>query len=214
MPVVRGASPLDVDLAAAILAEAFHHDPTTRWVVADDGQRMKSLRAFFLASLTHDWMTAALVDVVGDPVEAVAVWIPHSVAAPHADNVELERAVARAWGPHLPRAQTIFALMDSYRPSDPHWYLVFMGTRPSAQGRGLGSALLRHGLRRSDRSGVGSFLEASAPSNLKLYARFGFETTSEICLPQGPTFWAMRRPAAPPGVNERWRRGDGPAAGG
>ena len=36
--------------------------------------------------------------------------------------------------------------MANYHPREPHWYLPLMGVDPTCQGKGLGSALMRHAL--------------------------------------------------------------------
>ena len=75
----------------------------------------------------------------------------------------------------------------------PHFYLAVLGTDPSAQGRGLGSAVLRGVLDQCDRDGVGAFLESSKESNIAYYARHGFRVTEEVRLTRGPSMWRMWR---------------------
>lgn len=69
------------------------------------------------------------------------------------------------------------------RPSDPHWYLATLGTDPRAQGKGVGSALVRSGLERCDREGAHAYLECMEHLVL-YYERFGFEMTGEIEMPE------------------------------
>jgi predicted N-acetyltransferase YhbS len=69
------------------------------------------------------------------------------------------------------------------RLSDPHWYLATLGTDPRAQGKGVGSALVRSGLERSDREGAHAYLECMEHLVL-YYERFGFEMTGEIEMPE------------------------------
>jgi ribosomal protein S18 acetylase RimI-like enzyme len=75
----------------------------------------------------------------------------------------------------------------------PHWYLAILGTEPAAQGRGIGSALLRPVLDRCDADGVGAYLESSKERNIAFYARHGFRVTGELKLPRGPRVWLMWR---------------------
>lgn len=82
-----------------------------------------------------------------------------------------------------------------YRPAEPHWYLAQIGTDPAAQGRGVGSALMREGLARCDADRLPVYLESSKESNVPFYERFGFAVTSEIKLPDGPVVWGMWRDA-------------------
>lgn len=41
--------------------------------------------------------------------------------------------------------------MGAYHPTEPHWYLPFIGVDPVKQGSGYGSALLKHALQNADR---------------------------------------------------------------
>jgi GNAT superfamily N-acetyltransferase len=43
---------------------------------------------------------------------------------------------------------------DDFHPKGPHWYLPLIGVDATKQGRGYGSALLRHALERCDRDGL------------------------------------------------------------
>jgi GNAT superfamily N-acetyltransferase len=69
-------------------------------------------------------------------------------------------------GPLLPYAH--------HRDLPPHWYLLYIGTTPPRQGRGLGGALLRSVLDRCDVEGVPAHLEATCERNVPLYRRRGF----------------------------------------
>ncbi|KAJ5209958.1 Acyl-CoA N-acyltransferase [Penicillium cf. griseofulvum] len=55
----------------------------------------------------------------------------------------------------------------------PHYYLDMLGVNPCYQGKGLGSKLLKWGLKRADDEGVEVFLSAS-PAGKPLYAKHGF----------------------------------------
>jgi ribosomal protein S18 acetylase RimI-like enzyme len=81
-------------------------------------------------------------------------------------------------------------------PTEPHWYLVVLGVRPSHQGHGHGSRLVAAGLHHADRDGTASYLEASDPANVAFYQRFGFAVVDHALplVPDGPTHIAMRRP--------------------
>ena len=83
--------------------------------------------------------------------------------------------------------------MDDLHPSDDHWYLPLTGVDPVAQGRRLGTALLRHALQTCDRDGLPAYLEATSPRNRNLYARHGFRTVEIIQAGTSPPLWAMLR---------------------
>jgi GNAT superfamily N-acetyltransferase len=65
-----------------------------------------------------------------------------------------------------------------------------------AQGRGLGSALLRHVLATCDGDALPAYLEATNPRNRDLYARHGFDVVEVIQAGTSPPLWAMLREPA------------------
>jgi ribosomal protein S18 acetylase RimI-like enzyme len=58
----------------------------------------------------------------------------------------------RACRRHLPRALRMQKLMETKhkQQSESHYYLAYIGTDPASQGKGYGTALLHHTLRRCD----------------------------------------------------------------
>ncbi len=67
----------------------------------------------------------------------------------------------------------------------PHYYLQFLAVLPALQSRGIGSALLRHGLERSDAEGTPVYFESTSPRNRALYERHGFVCQRVFTLPDG-----------------------------
>lgn len=66
------------------------------------------------------------------------------------------------------------------------WYLVYLGTKPPARGKGYGKALIRHGTDRADKDGVPCYLESSNVVNLRLYQAMGFELCKQVWMgPRG-----------------------------
>jgi ribosomal protein S18 acetylase RimI-like enzyme len=96
-------------------------------------------------------------------------------------------------------ARGLLEVQRNHPADPPHWYLAVLGTDPSAQGRGLGSATLAPVLERCDADGVGAYLESSKERNIDFYARHGFRVTAELRLPRGPSVWPMWREPQPNG---------------
>ena len=69
-----------------------------------------------------------------------------------------------------------------------------MAVDPTAQGQGIGSALLAAVLERADRDGFPAYLEASCPENQRLYERHGFVTVGELNVSDCPALYPMWRP--------------------
>jgi len=73
------------------------------------------------------------------------------------------------------------------------WHLDSIGVEPSAQGRGIGSALVESGLTRARVDQAGVFLETGTPRNVPYYERFGFRVVEDPYAPDGgPRIWFMR----------------------
>lgn len=84
--------------------------------------------------------------------------------------------------------------LEALHPHSPHAHLVFLGVATAAQGKGVGSAILKQTLASLDASGTMAFLETTTPRNVALYERHGFVVTGELNVP-GLQLWTMTRQA-------------------
>ena len=100
-------------------------------------------------------------------------------------------------GPRIVRCAAGLLYFASHHPKERHWYLQMLGTEPTQQGHGLGSAVIAPVLERCDRDGERIYLESSKKRNIPFYERHGFEVTAEIQVPRGPVVWAMWRDPRP-----------------
>jgi GNAT superfamily N-acetyltransferase len=196
-PVTRLATPGDIPALASMLARAFYDDPVSIWSIPPQALRALALERFQAARLLHliaheqVWMTAERT--------CAALWAPpdnwKTTARQH---VELARVLVHprlVWRTPL-IAGGLLGIERRHPTKPPHWYLAILGTDPSVQGRGLGSATLAPVLEQCDRDGVGAYLECSKERNIDFYARHGFRVTEELALPRGPRLWMMwRQPA-------------------
>jgi GNAT superfamily N-acetyltransferase len=195
LTIVGQASEDDAPALARTLALAFQHDPVARWFLPRDEDRLDRLERGFESiylrrlSLPHH-LTYTSPDRAG-----AALWIPPGAwETGTLESLRLLPHLARAFGRDLPRALRGMAAMEAAHPREPHYYLPFVGVRPTAQGRGLGTALLRPMLERCDREGMAAYLEATSPRNRVLYERLGFALVEEMPLPgDGPPLWRMWR---------------------
>jgi GNAT superfamily N-acetyltransferase len=94
----------------------------------------------------------------------------------------------------LRRDMLVDDAMSAARPSIPHYYLYAIGVRPGHQGQGIGSRLLKEGLRVVDDAHMPAYLESSNDANVSLYERYGFEVTDVLKPGNGcPPLWLMWR---------------------
>ncbi|GAB42074.1 putative acetyltransferase [Gordonia terrae NBRC 100016] len=188
MVPVSVSTTTDVELAAALLAQAFADDPVTVWMQPDTSRHLVMFRTL----LKYSHGPKATLDLAmrdGQPVGAAA-WDPpgHKVSA--TAQVVSMVGFFRAMGSRMSRGMKLEEEFGKRRPKEPHWYLGQIGA--PVHGVGVGTSLLGH---RLDQIDGPAYLECSNVRNVPLYERFGFTVTEEFELPlDGPTVWAMYRP--------------------
>jgi len=207
LPPIRRAVAAEIPELARMLTRAFLDDPVACWAYPPDPRRPRALEHFQATRLrqliVHDevWTSEDLC--------SAALWAPpghwHSTLR---ETAQIAPAFAhpRLWA-RLPVAAIGWDRLERSHPRTPaHLYLALLGTDPSAQGRGLGSAVLAGVLERcdaepelsteagSDRyAGMPCYLESSKERNISFYERFGFKVLEEIKLLRGPPMWRMWR---------------------
>ncbi len=189
---VREAAVADRARIVACLSRAFEDDPVSRFLFPKDRSRLSRLVGFYREVIR---ITGPEGVVYTDPrVRGAAIWrapSPARVGRMRAlrDGLRMLLVLRRA----VSRALLLEQAISAERPREPHWYLAILGTDPSQQGRGVGSALIDPVLRRCDEEGLPAYLESSKEENIPFYERHGFRVTQALTIPDGPTLWSMRR---------------------
>lgn len=132
---------------------------------------------------------------VDPPLTGAALWLaPGDWHTSVREDLALARCLVQPrLLPRLPTVIRGIKQVEAIHPTTPHWYLAILGTEPAAQGRGVGSALMRPLLDRCDEDNIGAYLESSKEANIDFYARHGFKVIGEHGLPRGPRIWPMWR---------------------
>ena len=82
----------------------------------------------------------------------------------------------------------------------PHYYLWGVAVDPAEQGKGIGDALIRSFLARTDAEGMPVYLETHDRRNVGYYERYGFELVLQTSIPKHDLpIWCMRRQPAESG---------------
>ena len=189
---VRDAVRADAPTMSGVLVRAFDADPVMTWMFADAERRRRIYPRMMTGLIRHTYLYRGGCQVAGQDgvLQGVALWIPPGraklplwrqlLAAPTmianagpAQFVRISRRGAR-----------LDAVLKAAHPEEPHWYLAVLGTEPSAQGTGVGGALLRSRLAECDRDGRPAYLEC-IDGNVPIYERFGFKVISDIQIPDG-----------------------------
>lgn len=187
----RAATTEELPRAIATLVAAFIADPITRFACPDAHAYLEAMpllfRVFGGASFEH-----GSAQVSAD-LRGVSLWLPPGV---HPDEERMEGLLReRTPAAHLDDMLATLEAMGESHPEEPHWYLPLIGVDPSAQGSGLGGALMRDAAARFDAEGALAYLESSNPRNISLYERHGFEAIGRIQIGAAPLVTPMvRRP--------------------
>jgi GNAT superfamily N-acetyltransferase len=191
---VRLATRADAAAMAAGLADAFGDDPVFRWFSGQDDCEQR-MRPFWRAVVRESVRPADHLCFAWRDGDGSAVWRGVNrwkVAFP--EVVRSTPGMVAALRLRVPVALRYLSTMEKAHPTEPHYYLEFIGTRRARQGQGGGTKLLAPMLARCDDEGVGAYLESSNPRNVPFYARHGFVERDRI----------IGAPGAPP-VTPMWR---------
>jgi GNAT superfamily N-acetyltransferase len=193
MNAVREVTRADADPLAEVLGRAFADDPLWQWMFPRRPERMAAMFAMLLHNARLPNGVSELAEQDGH-VLAGALWDPPGRwRVPVTTQLRQLPGMLRVLGTRTYSVLRGLAEIEQAHPIEPHWYLAVLGTEPRAQGRGLGSALLRSRLARCDDLRFPAYLESSKESNVAYYERFGFRATGEIPVPGGPSVWPMWR---------------------
>lgn len=174
------------------LSLAFEDDPVMSFLFPHARTRTRRLTSFYavvLPLIADHGLVHADTDLHG-----AAVWLAPSPPRPgRLEGALLALRMLFTLRGSAGRADALNQTILPARIHEPHWYLALLGTEPSQQGRGLGSALLAPNLEKCDQQGLPAYLESSKQANVPFYQRHGFEVVCELTVPGGPSVWPMLR---------------------
>lgn len=186
---IKSATPQDEAAVADVLTLAFCTDPAARWSWSDPRRYLASFPRFVRA-FGGQAFPRGTAHVIGG-YRGAALWLPPGVEP---DEAAMGALMQETVDQHaLSDAGALIERMASYHPTEPHWYLPLIGIDPACQGKGLGSALMRHALGECDREGSLAYLESSNPANVPLYQRHGFALLGTIQVGSSPEIFPMLR---------------------
>jgi GNAT superfamily N-acetyltransferase len=189
--IKTSASASDEASTIDVLVRAFSEDPVAQWIWPDSQQYQMYFPSFVrvFGGKAFTYGSAYYVDGYA----AAALWLPPDVLPDEDTLISIfQRTVSKQTQKDV---FTVFDQMGRYHPSEPHWYLPLMGVDPLKQGKGFGSALMKHALVQCDQDNKPAYLESSNPRNIPFYERYGFELLSTIQIGTSPHIFPMlRRP--------------------
>ncbi len=200
-PVLVGpARADDLETCARVLTDAFVDEAGLNYWLRQGRHKERARRRFFDAAVrdvVHPardlWLARANDEALG-----AAIWLKPGLKAfdfsPLRQVAIMPLLYATSGIAGSMRGFDMGDRLAAHHPREPHAHLVFLGVASAAQGRGVGSAILKETLAPVDAQALVAFLETSTARNVALYQRHGFEITAELDLP-GLHMWSMTRPA-------------------
>ncbi|MEQ1706947.1 MAG: GNAT family N-acetyltransferase [Terricaulis sp.] len=187
-PMVRLARAGEERDVASVLTDAFADEAGLNYWLRQGRAKTRARARFFDAAVrdvVHPGRDLWLAELDGARVGA-AIWLGPGLKAfdfsplQQIAMIPLLYAIAGVGG--ALRGLALGEKLDALHIKSPHAHLVFLGVSPSAQGRGLGSAILKATLAPLDVAGVTALLEATTERNVALYQRHGFEVAENLHL--------------------------------
>jgi ribosomal protein S18 acetylase RimI-like enzyme len=199
-PRVRVARDDDTATVSRVLCNAFVDEAGLNYWLRQGAGKEQARQTFFdaaVADAVHPERDLWLAECDGACLGG-AIWLGPGCKAydftfwKHVTMTPLLLRIAGVAG--MARGLSLAEKLEAHHPHEPHAHLAFLGVATAAQGRGVGSAILKTTLAPLDATGTTAFLETTTPRNVALYQRHGFEVTGEIALP-GLVIWTMMRRA-------------------
>lgn len=178
----------DKNRVIEILCSSFIDDPQTNYIIGEEGN--KSLRMKCLMAYAFEYgMVNGRVELTENKM-AVAIW-KNFVSA----NISIHLVVEKVrflyhFGLNrLKTIKTMEKLISNQYPTNRKFdYLWFLGTHPTAQGLGYGTAMLNANIEKACLQNVDVYLETSTTSNVAYYSRKGFTQYESITISCRRTF--------------------------
>jgi GNAT superfamily N-acetyltransferase len=199
---VTNLTPEQLPAAAGLLARAFAHDPVLGHYLCPGWRQRTAIEAFFQSALwegVRAGQTYAAVE--HGSLVGVALWFPPEQTSVHGLKPLRSRVALLIVQLLYPNASRLmlegFHSLEAHHPSQPHWYLAFVGVEPSKQGRGIGSQLLAPVLGEADRHAQLCYLETPFPATHNFYRSLGFHEDKALnCFRGAPIVTSFVRPSA------------------
>jgi GNAT superfamily N-acetyltransferase len=195
-PTVRVAQPRESGSLKMALGAAFVDDPLFGWLIGGGSRRQARLERYFAIQLAHSLADGCVW--TSDGLQGAALCMPPGRwRLPPRLMIANGGRFTGVFRGRLPRAAGLLAAIERRHLRGAHYYFSNVGVTPEAQGRGLGSRLMRPTLDRCDEEGLPAYLEASSERNAALYERLGFQCTEVLRFAGSPPLRLMVRPPQP-----------------
>jgi GNAT superfamily N-acetyltransferase len=172
----------DLEEVLSLLVAAFQDTPFHQYIAPDKAERLLFLDASYRHRIVHA-LGVNDIDLVleGGKIIGFSSWTPPvlpEAAPPSGPTMDDVLAICSA--ELRERFAAFITLLASVRDrviQQPFWGLGPCAVLPAAQGRGVGSVLLREKLKKIEAAQLPCFLATQDKGNVSLYEHFGFQLT-------------------------------------
>ena len=182
------------DAIVDTLVSAFDDYPIMNYFVGDSGEDyaryLRLLNEYFTdARLLRNWPVHGIVE--GSTVLAVSI-VSEPLDGDPPPLPELVSRVRKTVGEGIwHRLKDFDRRSDETMPDGPHHFIGMLGTHPTHQGKGFGTALVNHVKQQSVSEGsLGVTLSTETESNVGYYESLGFVVSGSMII-GGITSWGM-----------------------
>jgi ribosomal protein S18 acetylase RimI-like enzyme len=190
----------EIPKAAAVLRDAFRHDPVWNRVFEGAEHKDEKLLAFHETPLRF-CSKYGEVYASSDKIEGVAAWVPGTFSYMSFWRMLRSgamRAGMKMGSEYSKKLGVVLRPIEKDRKANmkgrDFLYLQVIGVAGEFQGKGFGKLVLQALIEKSEEEKIPIYLETETENNVRWYERFGFSVIKKIILPEiDLPMWEMIR---------------------
>lgn len=170
----------DKALVIDILADSFDNNKSVNYIIKQDSQRIKRIKALMSYSFDICLMFGEVYLSDNKQACALVLFPDHkkfSLKAIWLDLVLVFKAIGIE---RTGKAMSRESLIKSNYPKESFYYLWFLGVFNAQQNKGTGTRLLEELIQDSQKQNRDIYLETSTTKNIPWYSKFNFKIYKEI----------------------------------
>ena len=183
---------------AGILSRAFYEDPFYNYIMPDKKKRLMQLEWWFNILIRYTFKYGDIYYT--ESIKGVALWL--GPEKPLTDDIKIF-SMGMIIYPfkigfrNFRRVLNVSGQWDKEHkkvmPAN-HYYLMVIGVEPEFQKQGIGTLLMKDGLKKADNEQLECFLETVTQDDVRFYKKFWFDVAVNRAFGKDEQFWLMKRP--------------------
>jgi ribosomal protein S18 acetylase RimI-like enzyme len=196
-------SPDPLEEARLLLSTAFSDDPIAAYIFPQRSLREERLPRIMGADLLLGFRCGKVLGAFsrdsGQLIGTVTWLPPQRVLPSYWDLIQVLRSMKKprkvySFGAGL-RAWKVTSTLRMWHPRNfKHWHVTSLAVSPTCRRKGVGAALVRHGLEWVDRDKVCAYAVTAHPESGLFFASLGFQLWRKFDAGKSLPFWTFARP--------------------